>query len=186
MSDAEVEAVAPLDAYATAKPDEPTFTLQGGDPLAGPLVRLWALFARRRAGLARIDPNTWFAEIIEAAIGSLIDSDEREVDNLKIRATAAEVVSWSMDDYRKGNHTDKPTEAANTHLTELQRIDLHDMKVRVAQQLSSFSGALVEMREELEKRGFNDLEALSDMKTASYNLRLLNEMIEPRRIFKKG
>jgi hypothetical protein len=50
MSTEEAEVVAPLDAYATAKPDEPTFTLQGGDPLAGPLVRTWAFLARRRAG----------------------------------------------------------------------------------------------------------------------------------------
>jgi hypothetical protein len=185
MSTPEVEAVAPLDAYVTAKPDEPTFTLQGGDPLAAPLVRIWAFLARRRAGIARFDKET-FGEMIEAAIGNTVVDDDREHNNLLVRATAAEEVSWAMDAYRKGNHsTDRPTEAADTHLTELQRIDLHDLKVRVAQKLSNFRCELLELHEALQKAGYTELEPLSDLKTAAYNLNLLNEMIEPRRIFHK-
>jgi hypothetical protein len=186
MSTEEAEVVAPLDAYATAKPDEPTFTLQGGDPLAGPLVRTWAFLARRRAGLARFEQGS-FSELIEAAIGNSVEHDEQEHNNLLVRATAAEQVSWSMDDYRRGNHhTDKPTEAADTHLNELQRIDLHDMKVRIAQKLSSFAGAMVEMAQELSDRGYQDEDTLEHMAQVSGFLRSLNETIEPRRIMKKG
>jgi hypothetical protein len=182
----EAEVVAPLDAYATAKPDEPTFTLQGGDPLAGPLVRLWASAARVRAGLA--------GNVLEAASALLktarshaVEADDREHDSLLVRATAAEQVSWDMDAYLKGNHRveDKPAEGTDTHLNELQRIDLHDLKVRIAQKLSSFRCELEELREALEKAGYTELEPLSDMKTAIYNLGLLKDMIEPRRIFQK-
>jgi hypothetical protein len=185
------EVVAPLDAYTTAKPDEPTFTLQGGDPLAAPLVRAWAFLARRRAGVVRFEQGS-FAELIEAPIGNSVADDEREKDNLLVRATAAEQVSWTMDAYRKGDHaTDRPTEAADTHLTELQRIDLHDLRVRVAQKLSNFRCEIEEMHEALTKAGYVDVDdgvgnmiAMSDLKTAAYNLKLLNEMIEPRRMMK--
>lgn len=180
------EVVAPLDAYATAKPDEPTFTLQGGDPLAPPLVRMWALLARRRAGLLRFGGEGDFSELIEAAIGNDVSSDERERESLKVRATAAEEVSWAMDAYQKGEHaTDKPSEAQDTHLNELQRIDLHDLKVRVASKLSNFRCEMIEMCEALEKAGFTDEEPRADFKTLAYNLGLLNQMIEPRRLFKK-
>lgn len=179
------EVVAPLDAYATAKPDEPTFTLQGGDPLAGPLVRTWAFLARRRAGLARFEEGT-FSELIEAAIGHSVANDDREHDNLLVRATAAEIVSWSMDAYRKGNHhTDKPTEAADTHLTELQRIDLHDLKIRSAQKLSNFSCELQEIREALANAGYDDPDILTHMHAAQGALSRLSAAIEPRRIFQK-
>jgi hypothetical protein len=165
------EVVAPLDAYATAKPDEPTFTLQGGDPLAGPLVRAWAFLARRRACVIRFEQES-FGELIEAAIGNSAEHDEQERDGLLVRATAAEQVSWEMDAYRKGNHhKDQPAEAVDTHLNELQRIDLHDMKVRIAQELSD--------------RGYQDEDTLEHMAQVSGFLRSLNETIEPRRIFKK-
>lgn len=181
----EPEVVAPLDAYVTAKPDEPTFTLQGGDPLAAPLVRLWAFFARRRAATVRIEEGI-FAELIEAGIGHRVEHDERERDNLLVRATAAEQVSWEMDSYSRGEiNADVPTTAADTHLTELQRIDLHDLRVRAAQKLNNFHSELIDMREALQRAGFTDMEPLSDLKTAAYNLRLLNEMIEPRRLMKK-
>jgi hypothetical protein len=178
------EVVAPLDAYATAKPDEPTFTLQGGDPLAGPLVRIWAFLARRRAGAVRFADKT-FEETIEAAIGNSVADDERERDNLLLRATAAEKVSWEMDAYRRGDHsTDLPTEAADTHLNELQRIDLHDLKVRAAQKLSSFRCELLEIQEALAKAGFNDDEVLQRLGSASDALKALNEAVEPRRMMK--
>lgn len=181
----EAEAVAPLDAYVTAKPDEPTFTLQGGDPLAGPLVRLWAFFARRRAMTVRIE-QTIFGELIEAAIGHTVENDEREVDNLLVRATAAEQVSWDMDAYRKGNHhTELPTEAKDTHLDELQRIDLHDLKVRIVQKLSSYRGALAEFTDDLRAKGYQDEDTLAELMRISDALRDVYQTIEPRRLFKK-
>src|SRR5205085_1542980 len=95
---------APLDAYVTAKPDEPTFTLQGGDPLAEPLVQLWAHLARVRTGLLTGDAD-WIYPALKAAChpDSDLSGNEREVNNLLLRATAAEEVSWAMRDYCRGN-----------------------------------------------------------------------------------
>jgi hypothetical protein len=97
------EVVAPLDAYATAKPDEPVFTLQGGDPLAAPLVRLWAQLARLRTGLGK---GLWppsFTDAENAVLNHDVSHDEKESANLLLRATAAEEVSWAMDAYVNGN-----------------------------------------------------------------------------------
>lgn len=72
----------PFDAFETAKPDEPIFTLQGGDPLAAPLVLEWA----RRARTAAL---------------ALPDDTPRQ-EELLLRATSAEEVAWSMQAYLRG------------------------------------------------------------------------------------
>lgn len=178
----------PLDAYETAKPDEPTFTLQGGDPLAARLVQFWAQLARLRAGVI---PRSELAEAyatncVADAIENSVADDEREVRNLAVRATAAEEVSWAMQEYQKSQHgTDKPTEAADTHLDELARIDLHDLKVRVAQGLSNIRGSAAEMVTALRAKGFNDEDTLDNLEILSDLARDLNQIIEPRRIMKR-
>jgi hypothetical protein len=178
------EVVAPLDAYATAKPDEPTFTLQGGDPLAASIVRIWAYCARIRAGLlslSKITGDEVLGKALIAAQQYSVAHDDQEVRNLKIRATAAEEVSWTMDAYLRGDGgTQLPTEAQDTHLTELERIDLHDLKVRVAQRLSNFRCELIEMRDGLIKAGFQDY--LGDFLNAENHLNEANKIVEPRRI----
>jgi hypothetical protein len=180
---------APLDAFETAKPDEPLFTLQGGDPLAAPLVQLWAMAARCRAGLIPADKfltKDTLNGLTNAAIRHSVAGDERERDNLKVRATAAEEVSWAMDDYRNGHvGTDVPTEAADTHLSELQRIDLYELKVRAAQKLSSFRSELREIREALEKAGLDMVLVPPMFEAVDRRLGLIKEAIEPRRMFKK-
>lgn len=180
------EIIAPLDAYATAKPDEPTFTLQGGDPLAPHLVRLWAWFARARAGV--MDAES-FGQILLDTRDPIIDRnlahDEREKNSLLVRATAAEEVSWAMDAYLKGYRgEDKPSQAADTHLDELQRIDQHDLKVRVSQRLSNFRSEIGEMREALDKAGC-DSDFWNDMLVVEQHLEELYQAIEPRRLFRK-
>lgn len=178
------EAIAPLDAYATAKPDEPTFTLQGGDPLAAPLVRLWATAARFRAGIGTpatmLDPS----KLLIAAQQHSVVHNERECENLKVRATAAEEVSWAMDAYANGEQcVDVPSEAADTHLSELQRIDLHDLRVRAVGRINSMVAELNELRPALVKAGFEDY--LGDLLNAENHLVEASRVIEPRRIFKK-
>lgn len=183
MTEEPAEAVAPLDAYVTAKPDEPTFTLQGGDPLAAPLVRLWALLARRRVSATRIEQEM-FAEVIEAAIGHRVDQDERERENLLIRATAAEEVSWAMDAYVKGDHNaDVPTAAEDTHINELRRLELHDMRVRFAGRLSNLCAETTEMVEALKQAEF-DPETVAGLESVARLTKELREQVEPRRIFK--
>lgn len=74
----------PFDGMESAKPDEPVFTLQGGDPLAPELVRGWAEKARERAIQLRKDGK------------------EEKADALLIKATEAEKISWNMESYAKG------------------------------------------------------------------------------------
>jgi hypothetical protein len=70
-----------FDAIETAKPGEPIFTLQGGDPHAPPTILHWARLAR------------------EAAIG--IDKRE-DAERLLRKASVAETVAWAMQDYQRG------------------------------------------------------------------------------------
>jgi hypothetical protein len=180
------EVVAPLDAYATAKPDEPVFTLQGGDPLAAPLVRLWAQLARLRTGLGK---GLWppsFTDAENAVLNHDVSHDEKESANLLLRATAAEEVSWAMDAYVNGNrNSDVPTEAEDTHLDELKRIDLHDVRVRVAQRLSNIASELTDLDTVLRDAGYIGPWPGTPVTETVRQLKKLNECIEPRRIFKK-
>lgn len=177
------EAVAPLDAYITARPDEPTFTLQGGDPLAPHLVRLWAAAARGRTGL-RINLGKLINDFSIIVVEHTLEYDKREVANLRLRATAAEEVSWAMDEYTRGGSS-TPVDAADTHIDEPKRIELHDLKVRCAQKLSNFRCEMIEMQAALDKAGYDSPATAVAMGDVVQRLLQLNEAIEPRRIMKK-
>lgn len=69
------------DAIETAKPGEPLFPIQGGDPF-GPATVLFWVDQCRRAGLA--EPNA------------------RKAEDLLRKASSAEMVAWQMVDYQKG------------------------------------------------------------------------------------
>jgi hypothetical protein len=178
---------APLDAFETAKADEPIWTVQGGDPLGPPLLRLWAIMARVRAGIA--SPNLlaqWLSGVKEVAESHSVKNDQREVDNLLVRATATEEISWAMDDYACGRHRqpDKPTEAVDTHLDELERIDLHDARVKASQRINNMVAELAEIDEALIKHDFTDARCANIHMIIS-ELKNLGYVIEPRRIVKE-
>lgn len=181
--------IAPLDAYATAKPDEPTFTLQGGDPLAEPLVKLWAIAARVQAGIVNAVFLTDFAfDLGAAAERNSVADDERERDALLIRATAAEEVSWKMKDYRAGR-TDaeaEPKAAGENSLDEKARLDLFDRRVRYAQKTSEMFSVLSDIHIDLCNRGFiHEGDELDNLIIGAVGtLRAINAAIEPRRLFK--
>jgi len=69
------------DAFETAKPDEPIFGLQGGDPLAALTVMFWA----------------WKARQFARKLGR-----KKDREHLLRKASAAEEVAWAMRDYRNG------------------------------------------------------------------------------------
>lgn len=69
------------DAIETAKPGEPLFPLQGGDPFAPPTVQFWVDLCRK-AGMAAEDP--------------------KEAEHLLTKARDAEMVGWQMLDYQRG------------------------------------------------------------------------------------
>lgn len=141
----------PLDAYFTAKPNEPTWTVQGGDPLGGPLLRLWAHFARIQAnaypgrGLEGI-----FEQILKAANHNMPDkpSDREE---LLVRATETEYVSWNMDEYLKGYSSEEIRSWKTANVFD--KLDVFDVRRRAASLISNFFSELNDYREQLAKLG---------------------------------
>lgn len=185
---------APLDAYVTAKPNEPTFTLQGGDPLAESLVILWVRYARACALGIAAQPEATISRLDQVAAENRLD-EQREADALLVRATAAEQVAWDMAAYKKGQLSANANSGQNPHaensLDEIARLDLHDLRVRYAQKLSSFSAEVNEMCEELVKRGFlnyedsaSGWEMHNSFEGAVRQLRQMSNVVEPRRMMK--
>lgn len=189
MTEATKENPAPLDAFETAKPDEPIFTLQGGDPLAAPLVRLWSYLARVRTGIVTPKGLTAIVDnMITVTREHCLEHDEREQSNLLVRATAAEEVSWIMDDYIKGapDEVTKPSHAVTVDVDEPARIDLHDYRVRSVQKISDIVFHLTEIQSELAKRGFTGDGTLPAMQQIAWQLRNISDKIEPRRTMKRS
>lgn len=69
------------DAIETAKPGEPLFAIQGGDPLGPKTVLFWAGEARKLAGETE---------------------NEKDRERLLRKATMAEEVAWAMQEYQRG------------------------------------------------------------------------------------
>lgn len=90
------------DAIETAKPGEPLFPLQGGDPLAPALVQMWADFSRVRAGTisAEVAGLNALAALGRAATDNPAPDKKRA--GLLTKATGAEQVRWSMESYQRG------------------------------------------------------------------------------------
>lgn len=84
--------VGTYDAIETAKPGEPLFPLQGGDPLAPDCVLFWASEARKLA---------------------LTTDDEKARAKLLHKASGAEEVAWAMREYQRaelaGSHPEPET-----------------------------------------------------------------------------
>lgn len=139
---------APLDAYETAKPDEPIFTLQGGDPLSAPLVRQWAYLARIRAG--QPSNQSWINDLLFVAQSTNVAHDPDACRNLLIRATEAEQVSWHMDGYRRG----EMELAKEIRTNELDRLDIYDTRRRAASFISNFISEFNDFLEKLREYKF--------------------------------
>jgi hypothetical protein len=127
---------APLDGYLTAKPNEPIFVLQGGDPLAPPLVQQWITTAR--------------------ALALQLESESQR-NALLIRATAAEEVLWAMQNYLRG-HTStgevEPKTPLENSVDEKARLDVYDVRRRCASRIYDLRGAITEYRKELLSKHF--------------------------------
>lgn len=179
------EEPAALDAYKTADSDEPTFTLQGGDPLGAPLVRLWAVLARVRTGIATKALVTDVAGelAILAAERDSVEHDQREAEELLLRATAAEQVSWAMDSYRKGDRRGAAETPVEKILDTQAAIDLHEARRKAADELSHMFSDLNIMREELLKLGAEEnLDGI--MREAISLLRSIYNKVQPSEVKK--
>lgn len=95
------------DAHETAKPNEPTFTVQGGDP-AGPwTVQFWADLARATArslldGTTIRRPRYEFVTTEASDDFEPSEADKVAADVWLRKATAAEQVGWTMKAYQRG------------------------------------------------------------------------------------
>ncbi len=89
------ERLGTYDAIETAKPDEPLFPVQGGDPFGPPTVLHWAKLCREAGTL---------------------EEDKGKRAHLLTKASQAEDVAWAMQAYQKGEaqapvEVPMPTEA---------------------------------------------------------------------------
>lgn len=177
------EIVAPLDAYATAKPDEPTFTLQGGDPFAAPLVSLWAQLARIAAipeGSQRQADEAVFTGIQAArTLRKTVSESERE--ELLKRATLAEEVSWNMDAYRKRQATDAEPETSGEKLSVDERLDLYDLRNFAAGRLNNAVSELAEIYERLQTAGFEDEDFFNALRSSRVALQGASRRVRVQR-----
>jgi len=139
-----------FDAFETAKPGEPIFTLQGGDPLAAPLVLQWAKAARLKGLELRESTNP-------------VEQDKGEV--LLLKATEAEQISWDMDRYRKGEakvaqRSRTETESYSGHKASeemVAQMDEHRSRLAAAQTLSYLSTAAFDAVKIARKYGLDEV-----------------------------
>lgn len=181
MTEATKENPAPLDAYETAKPGEPIWTVQGGDPLGGPLLRVWAVFARIQAHTIPEQGVEYVFKQILTAANNNPPENEDEKKELLIRALETEQISWSMDEYRKGHAVEMQKEIKR--INEFDRLDIYDIRRRCASLISNFFSELNDYREELIKHNWLMAESELDNEIAGsiLALRAIHKQIEIRR-----
>lgn len=179
MTEATKSNPAPLDAFETAKPNEPIWTVQGGDPLGAPLLRIWSLFARICAGRIPQQGVEYVFEEIRKAATSNPPENEKALDELLIRATETEQISWSMDEYRKGQASEEQVQVER--IDDFERMDIFDVRRNAAQRISTFFSELNDFREELLKREWLTLELDVEMQTEIDRLRKLMKKLNVKR-----
>lgn len=132
------------DAYETAKPGEPTFTIQGGDYIAPHAVQFWADFARAQGRAILVGTKVVRAEAT-FTYGKTPRSykpttrDEREADKLLRKATSAEMESWRMQAYQRG-HEEQEGARANYQTDEpdsAAELDVRRERIKAAGQLNN-------------------------------------------------
>lgn len=151
------------DALETAKPDEPIFTLQGGDPLGEPTVLYWADQARK---LARQSDSP------------------QERHRLLEKAKMAEKVAWAMKDYREGTADLPATEPigvaeAQTEST-VERVRQRQALIAGVSVLHNALATVNDLAETIEKMDVHP-EVVQRLRHDVESLRLSADTIEPRR-----
>lgn len=170
----------PTDAWLTAAPNEPTWTLQGGDPLAAPLLRFWAQLARVRAGeITKIDLGR-MDDACVAAVNSSVDTAHERKTLLK-RATLTEEISWDMDEFRKNpsGATGVKT-SAGISATENARLDTYDAVTRGCATLSQMRSELNEAKNLLLEKQYEDENILKDFDFIFAEITMLYNRLQPR------
>lgn len=190
MSDAIVstrETAGEFDGLETAKPGEPIFVVQGGDPLAPPTVQFWADRARDCAREIMAGKHAGFEPGPGREQYEPTEADHREAERLLRKATNAEEVSWAMAAYQRneveptGNRA-KYNEDAGPDLTAeaLARESTRKALVTMAGQLHNSLAIAEGVRESLVKLDLHPDVAAVIMRAVE-DLRLAADALEPRR-----
>lgn len=178
MTEATKSSPAPLDAYETAKPLEPIWTVQGGDPLGAPLLRIWAHFARIQAGVITSGTlDSWFEQILRAANDHPPKNDNEREDFLN-RATQTESISWRMDAYLRGEDREA---VVVKHQTAMERMDIHDARRKCAERISAALSEIEDFREILSNFGYMYESLDCAMFSVIEDLRSLGKVIDIRK-----
>lgn len=174
----------PFDGMEAAKLGEPVFTLQGGDPLGARLVRLWALGARIRCGLVKVENWTGdavFGEFLDAAIASPVEPQKKEA--LQLKATEAEGVSWDMDVYRRNEKPPEKKEDRYSGWQETEKtraqLDEHRERVEIGRELNDATGTINDQAERLRKYGLES-EARELLRIVE-TLKVISDRARPQR-----
>lgn len=148
------------DAIETAKPGEPLFPLQGGDPFAPATIEFWS-------------------DLVRTAARKEEDATKRE--KLLRKATAAELVAWVFRDYQR----DPTTIAASEEQKRFESEDVTDQKVilaRVCERLNNAVAEIVTAAEKLESLGDTITgTAAKLLRDNAQGVKEISEEIEPRR-----
>lgn len=159
------------DAIATAKAAEPLFPLQGGDPFAIRCVELWVSLAREEAmrllGAATDEHSKRKSEKMAA-----------EADRLTRKATAAEEVIWSMQEYQRGEDVMPVTEPENADQPDRSAIAIMS---GICDRLYNSQAELTEAADALIAYDPNALIAQTLVRDAAISAGRAVQMIEPRR-----
>lgn len=148
-----------FDAIETAKPNEPLFALQGGDPFAPATILFWADLARK-AGLAEHRPA--------------------DAHRLMKKASAAEFVAWAMQSYQRGEGAAEIEASARE-----EALLATDRNSALAKGANRLNNALAEAIDVADMLDATDEVAMkvhaARLRDISEYLRDISEAIEPRR-----
>lgn len=151
------------DAIETAKPDEPLFPIQGGDPFGPATVLHWVDLARS-AGLA--------------------EQDRKKAEALLRKAAQAEEVAWAMMSYQRGEKDMAGTRATYSDdvivgETEERRTAREAMIIG-AGRLNNALAMVVDVADQLARHKVHPLEEVV-LREAVEQIRAVALAIEPRR-----
>lgn len=157
------ETLGSYDAIETAKPGEPLFPIQGGDPFGPPTVLFWADLART-AARAEVDP--------------------KKAKYMLRKASDAEQIAWEMQAYQRGEAAQAVKRAQYIETVDIDELE-HDQAVRAARihgagRLNNIVGQMVEVAETLEALETCDA-ATAMLRNAVERLMSVAAAIEPRR-----
>lgn len=146
------------DGLESAKPGEPLFTVQGGDPFGPATVLHWANLART---------------------AGMVATNQEAATKLIKKAGAAEEVAWAMQAYQRG---DQPVEEVRATYIDQAGVGPEDSVVaaRAADKLYNSIAEIAEVVETLAAKRLHP-EAEVMLREAADRIREAGEAIEPRR-----